>query len=411
MKSNSVLILFFFIIGVRPILFAQLNDMAILSIIEKHKPLKGAKIPGTIRDMLGATHVDGKYYFTNKPFLVEGSRQINELGLGVCKLWFYKNQTGYRYNTDSSLSYPGTLREMAEMAMYKEVFSLPFSTIVLSTSANQARMSEPDSAGLARESWEYYELTRYLLRQYHNREIRFVLQNWEGDWIVRGGTGWNAQWGRVDPPADADKRFRGMQEVFKARQAGVNRARNEVPDAICRVYHAIEVNKVIDAMYGVPSVATHVLPFVEVDMVSWSAYDATDYDKTGLDLYKGITFLKGRLRPTVYMKEKVVFLGEIGIPEMTTKNLPSEFRERWDNYVAVCLALNVPFIIQWGLYCNEPANGKKINFPDTAKTNQDMNGFWLIRKDGSKSYVMKYFEELLQHAGGYIVNQAADHVP
>jgi hypothetical protein len=31
-----------------------------------------------------------------------------------------------------------------------------------------------------------------------------------------------------------------------------------------------------------------------------------------------------------------------------------------------------------------------------------MNGFWLIRQDGTKSYVMSYFDELINNAGKYI---------
>jgi hypothetical protein len=402
MKKIRFFISFYLLFGISNFLSAQTNEAAILSVIEKHKPSKGAKIPGNVRDILGATHVGGKYYFTDKPYLVEGCTKLNELGFGVCKLWFYKNQTGYSYNSDTSMKNAITLKQMAEHPQFKEVFAMSFSTFVLSTSANQVKMLDADAAGLEKEEQEYYELSLYLLQQYQNRKVNFILENWEGDWIVRGGVGWDAQWGRVEPPTDIDKRFKSMQAVFKARQEGVNRARNELPKSKCSVYHAIEVNKVIDAMYGVPSVTTHVLPFVEVDMVSWSAYDATDFDKTGLDLYKGIEFLKSKMKRTPYMKDNVVFLSEIGIPEMNTKNVPAEFRERWDTYFAVCLAQKVPFFIQWELYCNEPANGKKINYPETAKSNQEMNGFWLIRQDGSKSYVMKYFDELLQNAGGFL---------
>jgi len=402
MKKTRVFTTFILFFGISNFLSAQTNDAAILSLIERNKPANGARIPVNIRDILGATHVGGKYYFTDKPYLVEGCARLNELGLGVCKLWFYKKQTGYAYNSDTSMKNAITLKQMAEHPQFKEVFAMSFSTFVLSTSANQVKILDADAAGLEKEEQEYYELSLYLLQQYQNRKVDFILENWEGDWIVRGGVGWDAQWGRVEPPADIDKRFKSMQLVFKARQEGVNRARKEVPQSACRVFHAIEVNKVIDAMYGVPSLTTHVLPFVEVDMVSWSAYDATDFDKTGLDLYKGIDFVKSKMKPTAYMKDKVVFLGEIGIPEMNTKNVPAEFRERWDTYLAVCLAQQVPYFIQWELYCNEPANGKKINYPETAKSNQEMNGFWLIRQDGTKSYVMKYFDELLQNAGGFL---------
>lgn len=229
--------------------------------------------------------------------------------------------------------------------------------------------------------------------------MNFILKNWEGDWIVRGGVGREAQWGRVQPPADMQKRFESLQKSFKARQDGVNKARAEVKNTKCKVYHAIEVNKVIDCMYGVPGLTTHVLPYVETDMVSWSAYDATDFDKTGLDLYKGISFLRDHVKPTAYVKKPIVFIGEIGIPEVVTKQQPSEFKERWDAYLAVCLAQKIPYMVQWELYCNE-ANEIKLDQPDFTKNNTDMRGFWLIRPDGTMGYGMEYFDGVLKSAGG-----------
>lgn len=401
MKS---IISYFLLISIVNTAFSQtrLSDDAIIKLIQKNKPLNGAKVPKNIKDIIGATHVGGKYNFTKEPYLLEGCKKLNDLGLGVCKLWFYKNQTGYMYNSDSSFCKVKTLKEMAQQSEFIQAFNIPFSTFILSTSANQTNMLEADSIGLVREELEYFELTKYLLDTYKNRDVKFILENWEGDWIVRGGVGWDAQWGRVDPPKNIEKKFKSLQLVFKARQNGVNRARAINKNSKCKVFHAIEVNKVIDAMYGVPSLTNNVLPFVDVDMVSWSAYDATDFDKTGIDLYKGIEYIKSKMNTSIYTKEKIVFLGEIGIPEMATKNVPKEFRERWDTYLAVCLLLKVPYFIQWELYCNEPAKGAIINYPDVAKSNTDMNGFWLIRQDGTKSYVMNYFDELISNAGKYI---------
>lgn len=376
------------------------DNIKILTAIDKCRPLKGAIIPNDIKNRLGATHVGGKYYFTNEPYLIEGAKKLNELGMGVCKLWFYKSPSGYQYNSNWNLPKNITLVQLAQHEYYKQAFNFPFSTIILSTSADRINNQlDYDSVGLANEENEFFELTRYLLETYRNRKVNFILENWEGDWILRGGVGPNAQWGRIAPPADLDKRLTRMKHVFTARQKGVNRARTLVSKTQCKVYHAIEVNKVIDAMYGVPSVTTHILPYVEVDMVSWSAYDATDFDKTGIDLYKGIDFIKKQMKPTAFVKDKIVFLGEIGIPEMATKNLPEEFMERWDTYMAVCFAQKIPFIVQWELYCNETAKDIKINQPDSTKKNGDMNGFWFIKPDGTKSYVLTYFELLLKNAG------------
>ena len=398
-------LLFGQVLNAQTILASKLaHDIKILKDIDSHKPSKGTLIPKNIKARLGATHVGGKYYFTNEPYIIEGAKKLYSLGFGVCKLWFYKDVSGYKYNSDWNLPKNISLKDLAQHPYYKAAFDVPFSTFLLSTSGSGIRdILNVTAEGLKKEELEYYELTKYLLQEYKERNVEFILHNWEGDWIVRGGVEREAQWGRVSPPADVDQRFLSMRKVFTARQNGVNKARDEVKNSQCKVYHAIEVNKVIDAIYGVPTLATEVLPYVEVDMVSWSAYDATDFDKSGLDLYKGIEFLKSKIKPTNYIKKPVVFLGEIGVPEIATKEQPQEFKERWDTYLAVCLAQKIPYIVHWELFCNETAKGvEKINQPQSTKSNTDLNGFWLVKPDGKIGYAMEYFDKVLKNAGSKI---------
>lgn len=378
----------------------QLSDAAILKIIEKNKPLNGAKIPADIKDRIGATHVGGKYFFSTAPFLIEGAKKLDSLGFGVCKLWFYKNVKGYQYNSDWNLSQQLSLVDLAKHSYYQQAFDLPFSTFILSTKGYGVKnMLNAKDDELKAEEQAYYELTKYLLKKYKDRSVTFVLQNWEGDWILRGGRSKEIKWNKDNLPANLEQRINSLRSLFKARQDGVNRARLEVQHTKCKVYHAIEVNKVMDAMKGLPSLATDVLPFVETDMVSWSAYDATSPDKTGLKLFKGISFLKEQMKPTAYVKEPTVFLGEIGIPEMITKMTPTQFKESWDNYLAVCLAQNVKYMVQWELYCNETAKDVEINQPQVTRNEADLKGLWLIKPDGTMGYAMKYFDEILKNAG------------
>lgn len=185
-----------------------------------------------------------------------------------------------------------------------------------------------------------------------------------------------------------------------ARQRGVERARSEIRYSKCKIYHAIEANKVMDSMNGIPGIINSVLPQVRVDMVSWSCYDAlstTGLDE-GINLYKGIEFIKQNFTPSSYMnKEKKVFLGEIGIPEQRYEGLTKEvITANWNTYIAVCLSLSVPYIIQWELYCNEPKNEEFRKLNDIRKTDE-MRGFWLIRPDGSKSFAANYFDCLMHN--------------
>ncbi len=389
----------------------NLNDRQIAEVIDKNCPLKGARIPSDIKDRLGATHVAGKYYFTSEPYLIEGCRKLNEMGYGIVKLWFRKNPGGYPYNSEWNLPQNITLKELAQHPYYAACFDMPFSTIALSVDGAGVKSTDETAA---KEEIEIYELTKYLLEKYRDREVTFILHNWEGDWMMRGGTGDYARWSRkagelfravdgdrytVLVPADSTERVNAMVKWFNARQNGVNRARAEVKNTKCKVYHAIEANKVMDSMDGIPGIANYVLPQVETDMVSWSCYDGMD--PAGIKLYRGIDYLRSQMKPTPYMKGKrIVFLGEIGIPEQRYEGLMEKepVTDRWDTFVGVCLAQDIPYLIQWELYCNEPKNEELRKLNDVRKTDE-MRGFWLIRPDGSKSWVAEYFDLLLNNAG------------
>lgn len=392
------------------------TDAEILAQIKKYQPLQGASIPKDFKNRIGATHVAGKYYFTNKPYLIEGSEKMLEMGYGVLKLWFRKNPgNGYFYNSDWQLPKELTLTQLAQHPYWKTVFEMPFHTIALSVDGTGVKTT---AASAKIEEEEVYELTKYLLTTYASREVTFILHNWEGDWMMRGGTGDYARWSRkageliravdgdrvtVLVPNDSMQRINAMATWFSARQRGVERARAEVKNTKAKVYHAIEANKVMDSQEGIPGIVNSVLPLVETDMVSWSCYDGMD--ATGLGLYKGVKYIQSLMKPTAYMKgKKLVFLGEIGIPEQRYEGLTTKepVVARWDAYIGVCLALNIPYIIQWELYCNEPKNEELRKLTDTRKTDE-MRGFWLIRPDGTDSWAGEYFKLLLTNAGKKIV--------
>lgn len=390
----------------------ELSDNEILEIIESHRPSKGAVLPGDFKNRIGATHVGGKYYFTEEPYIIEGCKKLHDMGYGVAKLWFYKDVGGYPYNSEWNLSKDITLKELASHPYYKACFDMDFKTFVLNVGGAGVNTTDETAT---KEEQEIYELTKYLLDEYKGREMEFVLANWEGDWIMRGGTGDNARWSRksgelvqavdgdrrtVLVPSDSLQRINNMQKWFTARQNGVEKARMENPNSKCKVYHAVEANKVMDSMNGIPGIVNYVLPGIKVDMVSWSCYDAlsTTGIDNGLMLYKGISYIKENMNPTEYMKgQKKVFLGEIGIPEQRYPGLMEEDKivKNWDTYVAVCLAQDVPYLIHWELYCNEPKDEALRSLNDVRKTDE-MRGFWLIRPDGTLSYAAKYFNGLLQ---------------
>lgn len=374
----------------------NLSDEQILMLIQKSRPSNGGIIPADLKNRLGATHMDGQYCFTKEPYIIEGAKKMNELGYGILKLWFAKgngNAGGYKFNSDWKLTRTMTLKELAQHPYYSEVFDMPFKVFALNINDGFANASTEDQTQtLTRVENEFYDLAKYFLTKYKNRDVTFILEMWEGDWTLRGGTQPSAKWKEVGVPADAPIRVKNMIDWVTARQKGVDRARNEIKKSKCLVYNAIEVNRVFDGLEGIPTLTTSVLPKVKVDMVSWSSYDGRTPD--GLLMYKGIDIIRKYLNPTSYMKgKKVVFIGEVGRPENIENQTRESIREFWDLNMGVYLAQNIPYIIQWELFCNEPKVGPRTQ--DRNKTNDELRGFWLIRPDGTKGWAQEYFEELL----------------
>src|SRR5690606_27123894 len=134
----------------------------------------------------------------------------------------------------------------------------------------------------------------------------------EGDWLMRGGTGADAQWTTNSFPSDIERRSQVMISWFEARQAGVSRARAEIGKTNCKVYHAIEVNKVLDVNKDIPCLTSNVLPDVETDLVSWSCYEGL---ADPVDLWRGIDCIEAYMKPTGEFPVVPIMIGEIGIPE------------------------------------------------------------------------------------------------
>lgn len=387
-------------VGAQDFISKKMSDEQILELIEQHRPSKGGKIPGDLKYRLGATHVNGQYHLTNEPFIIEGAKKMQELGYGILKLWFYKadgQAHGYKYNSEWNLSKTMTLEDLAKHKYYKEVFDMPFKVFALNIKDGYGGAStDSQTETLNRVEDEFYDLTTHLLTKYKDRKVTFILSNWEGDWMLRGGTSKTSRWRKDSVAPNAPVRVRNMIDWVKARQKGVSRARKDVGTSLCKVYNAVEVNKVYDGViHKMPSITTSVLPHVEVDMVAWSAYDGKSDD--GIKMYKGIDYIKHFMNPTPYMEgEKVVFIGEINEHE-NRNNRTKEYVQRFvDVIMGVYLAQDIPYVFYWELYSNDTKAGPKRQ--DRVLKSEELAGNWLIRPDGSFGWAQAYFHDLLVKA-------------
>ena len=334
--------------------------------------------PKSLRDIIGSTHVAGKYNFTDADYLNEGADKLLELGTRVGKFWFPPDP-GHYYRFNSQWPKFSSLVGLAETDYFASLFAKPFTTFILEAYAAGASEQyyqdgvSPEAA--AREREQFYELTKHLLTRYKGSGKTFILQNWEGDWIL------------TDPKFTKEPReetIQGMIDWLNARQDGVDRARQEVGMDGVTVAHAAEVNLIVRAMEGKVTVTNNVVPHTHCDLYSYSAYDtminAPDRFRDALD------YLADKAPDSELFGAKNVFVGEYGAPENEFDQL--EYVKRT---VETALDWGAPYIVYWELYCNEPVKDSKY---EGRPTNSDCRGFWLIRADGSKSPACHYFAEL-----------------
>lgn len=361
--------------------------------VRRARPLLGGQIPGDLARRLGTTHYDGHYHLTNKPFITEGAEKIHELGMNVGKFWLREDDLpGYGYNSklkDALKS--GRLVDVLKHEEYVAALALPFSTVMLEVfplvGSKQSFFDGENN--FAEEEGQFYDVATYLLKTYARRDITFILQHWEGDWMLRRAEG--GTWGQV-PAAEAQRRCDAFIRFLAARQHGVERARNEAEGSRCKVYHAAEVNRVWDGTKGLATLTTHVLPHVTLDLVSWSSYDGMS---NAASTWQGIELIRQHMRPSPTFGHNAVYIGEIGKPENEAKD--ADIIEFWDRAMGVCLAMEIPWIVHWELYCNEPKDDTKAD--RRSRQADEMRGFWLLKPDGSLSCAGKYLTTLLQHAG------------
>ena len=339
-----------------------------------------------LRDIIGITHVSGKYYLTDKDFLNEGADQILALGSRVIKVWFDNPPTSYPFN--SKWPKMDTLVEIAQAPYFQQLFKKPFKTFIMmcfSTGHGGGYWIKGITENQKKdEQRQFYELTKHLLTTYKNTGKTFVLQHWEGDWLIRGNFD-----AKKDPTPTAIK---SMIEWLNARQAGVNQSRREVGQHGVRVYHAAEVNRVVVSMkQGKPNMVNSVLPHTNLDLVSYSAWDAaTEHFNDPNVLRDALEFIAKNTPDSPDFGNKNVYMGEFGMPE--NEYSAEQVQKAIPNAVQTALDWGCPYIVYWQLYCNELKKGKG---PPPVKSNDDVRGFWLIRPDGSKAWTWNYFYQLL----------------
>lgn len=343
-----------------------------------HPPVaRSQETVATPNYVIGTQAIGGTYQFTDEPALVEAARVVQEMGASNFKfaLRVPKGDPEIRGVADLVRKDPSHLR----------VLGMPFRDFFLWVDAREegAWAKGLDPVQAVREYRQMYELTAHLLSAYDGSGKRFYLGHWEGDNMLRpGGIG------KAGDAAMADAtRVRGFIDWLRVRQQAVDDARRDTPHRDVAVWHYTEVNHpTISLLENRPSLASEVLPRVDVDFVSYSAYDS----QSDPELMKRVLDdLQARLKPKPGLEGRRVFIGEYGFcirKDGEVKNTPEEQKLRSLAVIRAGLEWGCPFILYWQLYNNER---------DADGTHR---GFWMIDDRGEKQPVYEVHRSFYEWA-------------
>lgn len=363
--------------------------------------------------VLGASHTSGKYYFdASRDFLNEGAIEISRTGMRVLKVWIIPDDPGgyYMWNSNWPSSF-ATLTDLADYSYWREIWRRPFETYVLTIAGGRTfRDGFPDPYPAQLEQ-EFYDLASYLLTNYAGTGKTFILSTWESDWQLRGTFDTSPEF---DPDATA---IEGAIRWYTARQAGVTRARQDYPADEVYVYAAAEVNLVDLAMEGRPTITNDVLPYVNMDLVSFSAWHSTtpiadDEDSGRQGFLDALNYLAAMTPDSTVLDpsdlpfgDKNILITEFGAPEQEWGPQGQPKSERITRgTVEVAYTFGCPWIVFWQVYdngCCDPDDDPCVPIggpnpgADPATELDHCRGFWLKRVDGHDSISRQYFESVL----------------
>jgi len=334
----------------------------------------------------GTQVFSSNYQFTDKSLLVEGAEQIQGMGSNMIKFVLGPSYASYRHGIkDPKIN---SLTALAQEGDYKQVLDMPFSRYFMwvyafSTAGKIFPLHGPIKPEILQSEYsEVYDLTKYLLTTYNGTGKTFYLGSWEGDWQLIAGAHPEVKdmekRRAVDPLPDSPQ---AMASWASTRQRAIDDARRDTPHHDVEVWYYVEANMVQKSIReGRVSVASALVPLVNPDFVSYSAYDSTDPDKDlHNDLPKALDYMQSKLKPKPGLPQKRVFVGEFGAPTLHYTAQQQDARVR--DVIATAAQWGTPFVLYWQLYNNELE-------PDGSP-----RGFWLIDDKGVKQPV--YFT--LQH--------------
>jgi hypothetical protein len=287
-----------------------------------------------LADVIGTQTIGAKYKFTDDSVLVESAKAILATGSRILKV---------------------NLGEVGSDD-FEALLAMPFHTYLFwfhGTGIWTDGLTEKEKENVYRET---YDLASRLKTRFHGKEKVFYLGHWEGDWQLLKGFD-----GNRDPEPIA---IQGMIDWLNIRQKALNAVNQDFPASDVKIYHYTEVNRVFDAIEkGKSRVVNKVLPFTNVDFVSYSSYDAQQRPQA--DVNRALDYIEARLKPNPDIQGKRVIVTEFGLSADAFLYNQLD-HDRVNRQIMVkYLEWGVPMILYWEMYNNEVVDGRH-------------RGFWLI---------------------------------
>lgn len=208
---------------------------------------------------------------------------------------------------------------------------------------NQWRINGTPPSYLASVEQEFKDLGSYLLANFTGKN--FYLQNWEGDWQLMDNT---------IPATFVPKSItEAMRAWFRARMAGVRAARDANPGSASTIKCVIEVNRSFDPNRRV---VRDVLPYIDVDAVSISAYECINPALTTGNMTAACVSIDALLRQEYALIQQAkpgveVYVGEYGWPSNETPGW-WDFGQAIQQVMTTGNALGMTFACYWEVFDN-----------------------------------------------------------
>ena len=290
--------------------------------------------------ILGTQTIGARYQFTDDSLLVETSKAILNMGSRVLKT----NLGGISQDD------------------FDAIMRLPFHTYLFWYHGAYKwtdGLTDKEKNGVYQET---VALATSLKRDFDGHRKNVYIGHWEGDWQLLQG---------YDVEKDPESiEIQGMIDWLNIRQRAIDDVNARFPGSDVKIFQYTEVNRVLDALdRGKKRVVNAVLPFVDVDYVSYSSYDVQAKQQEQLN--RVMDYVVANMRPHRTISGKRLMVTEFGFSADVVGFDRLQHEQINRDIMMKFLSWGAPLILYWEMYNNEVVQERH-------------RGFWLIDDKNEK---------------------------